>query len=128
MRPTGARPGEALIIRACDINMSGQIWEYRPARFKTEHHRHRGSRVVMIGPSAQAVLRPFLKVDTTAYLFSPRDAIEDIIEPYMIQQGFIQRTPRGRVLTANAWKHLGLTPPKDLEATQFRLFSEDDRA
>lgn len=61
-----------------------------------------------------------------AGLSEPRDAIEDIIEPYMIQQGFIQRTPRGRVLTANAWKHLGLTPPKDLEASQFRLFSEDD--
>ena len=44
----------------------------------------------------------------------------------MIQQGFIQRTPRGRVLTANAWKHMGLTPPKDLEASQFRLFTEDD--
>ncbi len=42
-----------------------------------------------------------------AGLSEPRDAIEDIIEPYMIQQGFIQRTPRGRVLTANAWKHLG---------------------
>ncbi|WLR91720.1 Holliday junction branch migration DNA helicase RuvB [Shinella zoogloeoides] len=56
-----------------------------------------------------------------AGLSEPRDAIEDIIEPYMIQQGFIQRTPRGRVLTANAWKHLGLTPPKDVVAAQFRL-------
>jgi len=61
-----------------------------------------------------------------AGLSEPRDAIEDIIEPYMIQQGFIQRTPRGRILTANAWKHLGLQIPKDLEATQFRLFQEDD--
>jgi Holliday junction DNA helicase RuvB len=61
-----------------------------------------------------------------AGLSEPRDAIEDIIEPYMIQQGFIQRTPRGRVLTVNAWKHMGLTPPKDLEASQFRLFTEDD--
>ena len=61
-----------------------------------------------------------------AGLSEPRDAIEDIIEPYMNQQGFIQRTPRGRVLTANAWKHLGLQVPKDLEATQFRLFQEDD--
>ncbi|QRI61977.1 Holliday junction branch migration DNA helicase RuvB [Shinella sp. PSBB067] len=61
-----------------------------------------------------------------AGLSEPRDAIEDIIEPYMIQQGFIQRTPRGRVLTANAWKHLGLTPPKDIEATQFRLGLEDE--
>lgn len=61
-----------------------------------------------------------------AGLSEPRDAIEDIIEPYMIQQGFIQRTPRGRILTANAWKHLGMQVPKDLEATQFRLFREDD--
>ena len=61
-----------------------------------------------------------------AGLSEPRDAIEDIIEPYMIQQGFIQRTPRGRVLTANAWKHLGMQPPKDLEAAQFRLTLEDE--
>ena len=61
-----------------------------------------------------------------AGLSEPRDAIEDIIEPYMIQQGFIQRTPRGRVLTATAWKHLGMQPPKDLEAAQFRLFQQDE--
>ena len=61
-----------------------------------------------------------------AGLSEPRDAIEDIIEPYMIQQGLIQRTPRGRVLTTTAWKHLGLQPPKDLEAAQFRLTLEDD--
>ncbi len=62
-----------------------------------------------------------------AGLSEPRDAIEDIIEPYLIQQGFIQRTPRGRLLTANAWKHLGLTVPKDLEQQQISLFQEDDR-
>ncbi len=61
-----------------------------------------------------------------AGLSEPRDAIEDIIEPYLIQQGFIQRTPRGRVLTANAWKHLGLQVPKDLEKQQISLFQEDD--
>ena len=61
-----------------------------------------------------------------AGLSEPRDAIEDIIEPYMIQQGFIQRTPRGRVMTATAWKHLGLTPPKDADLTQFRLFDEGE--
>ncbi len=37
--------------------------------------------------------------------------IEDVIEPYLIQQGFLQRTPRGRVATAAAWRHLGLLPP-----------------
>lgn len=61
-----------------------------------------------------------------AGLSEPRDAIEDIIEPYMIQQGFIQRTPRGRVLTPTAWRHLDLQPPKDLEAAQFRLFQEEE--
>ena len=59
-------------------------------------------------------------------LSEPRDAIEDIIEPYLIQQGFIQRTPRGRVLTANAWKHLGLNPPANLAMTQIALFQDDD--
>ncbi|MBU2310788.1 MAG: Holliday junction branch migration DNA helicase RuvB [Alphaproteobacteria bacterium] len=61
-----------------------------------------------------------------AGLSEPRDAIEDIIEPFLIQQGFIQRTPRGRVLTANAWKHLGLDAPADLAQQQINLFQEED--
>ena len=61
----------------------------------------------------------------SAGLSEPRDAIEDIIEPYLIQQGFIQRTPRGRVLTANAWRHLGLEVPKDLAQQQINLFQEE---
>ena len=61
----------------------------------------------------------------SAGLSEPRDAIEDIIEPYLIQQGFIQRTPRGRVLTANAWRHLGLDMPKDLAQQQINLFQEE---
>jgi Holliday junction DNA helicase RuvB len=40
-----------------------------------------------------------------------RDTIEDVLEPYLIQQGFIQRTPRGRVATAHAWQHFGLAMP-----------------
>jgi Holliday junction DNA helicase RuvB len=60
-----------------------------------------------------------------AGLSEPRDAIEDIIEPYLIQQGFIQRTPRGRVLTANAWKHMGLEPPRNMAVVQGRLFEEE---
>ena len=60
-----------------------------------------------------------------AALSEPRDAIEDIIEPYLIQQGFLQRTPRGRVLTANAFKHLGLAEPKR-EGPQIGLFVEDN--
>jgi holliday junction DNA helicase RuvB len=61
-----------------------------------------------------------------AGLSEPRDAIEDIIEPYLIQQGFIQRTPRGRVLTASAWRHLGLEAPRDLAQQQISLFQEGE--
>ncbi|MDP1646655.1 MAG: Holliday junction branch migration DNA helicase RuvB [Rubrivivax sp.] len=42
--------------------------------------------------------------------------IEDVIEPFLIQQGFLQRTPRGRIATLAAWRHLGLVPPARLAA------------
>jgi holliday junction DNA helicase RuvB len=58
-----------------------------------------------------------------AALSEPRDAIEDIIEPFLIQRGFVQRTPRGRLLTSHAFRHLGLDePPRD--PAQFRLFGQ----
>ncbi|MGA9824926.1 MAG: Holliday junction branch migration DNA helicase RuvB [Methylocystis sp.] len=60
-----------------------------------------------------------------AALSEPRDAIEDIIEPFLLQQGFLQRTPRGRVLTPNAFRHLGLKEPPRAPA-QFGLFGEED--
>lgn len=47
-----------------------------------------------------------------AALSESRDAIEDVIEPYLLQQGLIQRTPRGRMLTQKSWHHLGMQPPK----------------
>lgn len=60
-----------------------------------------------------------------AALSEPRDAIEDIIEPFLIQQGFLQRTPRGRLLTPHAFAHLGLAAPKQ-GAAQFGLFAADE--
>jgi len=60
-----------------------------------------------------------------AALSEPRDAIEEIIEPYLIQQGFVQRTPRGRLLTDNAFRHLGLAAPQRAPA-QFGLFSDPE--
>ncbi|MEM7753900.1 MAG: Holliday junction branch migration DNA helicase RuvB [Pseudomonadota bacterium] len=48
----------------------------------------------------------------SAALSESRDAIEEVIEPYLLQQGLIQRTPRGRMLAHRAWTHLGLAPPK----------------
>jgi Holliday junction DNA helicase RuvB len=47
-----------------------------------------------------------------------RDTIEDVIEPYLIQQGYLQRTPRGRIATLAAYRHLGVMPPK-AEGTLF---------
>lgn len=47
-----------------------------------------------------------------AALSESRDAIEDVIEPYLLQQGLIQRTPRGRMLAQKAWRHLGLEIPR----------------
>jgi integrase len=67
-RRTGARPGEAVIIRGCDLNMAGEIWEYTPSRHKLEHKQK--SRIIMIGPAGQEILKPFLKTDLQAYLFS----------------------------------------------------------
>lgn len=47
-----------------------------------------------------------------------KDTIEDVLEPYLIQQGYVQRTPRGRIATYNTYSHFGLTPPHNLQATQ----------
>ena len=60
-----------------------------------------------------------------AALSEPRDAIEDIVEPYLIQKGFVQRTPRGRLLTPHAFHHLGLATPQAMTA-QMGLFRGDE--
>ncbi|MDB5511630.1 MAG: Holliday junction branch migration helicase RuvB [Enterovirga sp.] len=59
-----------------------------------------------------------------AALSEPRDAIEEIIEPFLIQRGMVQRTPRGRLLTAHAFRHIGLPEPTRDPASQFGLFPE----
>ena len=62
-----------------------------------------------------------------AALGEARDAIEEIVEPYLMQQGFVQRTPRGRLLTSQAFGHLGLeAPPRD--PAQIGLFPGEDEA
>ena len=61
-----------------------------------------------------------------ASLSEPRDAIEEIIEPYLIQQGLVNRTPRGRVLTAAAFAHIGVPMPSALAANQPGLFSGEE--
>ena len=63
-----------------------------------------------------------------AALSEPRDAIEEIIEPFLIQQGLVQRTPRGRVLLPSAYNHLGLEAPPALREQLDLLVSESDDA
>ena len=58
-----------------------------------------------------------------ASLSEARDAIEEIIEPFLIQQGFVNRTPRGRILTPHAFKHLGMATPGELVSRQAELFN-----
>ncbi|MDE2181954.1 MAG: Holliday junction branch migration DNA helicase RuvB [Alphaproteobacteria bacterium] len=59
-----------------------------------------------------------------AALGEARDAIEEIVEPYLLQQGFVQRSPRGRVLTSNAFAHLGLPAPAR-DPVQVGLFADE---
>ena len=61
-----------------------------------------------------------------AALSEPRDAIEEIVEPYLLQQGFIQRTPRGRLLTAIAFQHMGKSVPQGFVGLQSSLFEEGE--
>ena len=61
-----------------------------------------------------------------AALSEPRDALEEIVEPYLIQQGFIQRTPRGRMLTALSFQHLGMVVPQGFVGTQASLFADPE--
>src|SRR4051812_42968957 len=60
-----------------------------------------------------------------AALSEPRDALEEIIEPFLIQKGLLQRTPRGRLLTSHAFRHLGLAEPAR-DASQFQLFGHSE--
>ncbi|MBI4724134.1 MAG: Holliday junction branch migration DNA helicase RuvB, partial [Rhodomicrobium sp.] len=63
-----------------------------------------------------------------AALSEGKDAIEEVIEPYLLQQGFIGRTPRGRVLTLKAFHHLGLTAPQAMREGQLPLFEGPAKA
>jgi Holliday junction DNA helicase RuvB len=57
--------------------------------------------------------------NVAAAIGEERDTIEDVIEPYLIQQGYLQRTPRGRIATLAAFRHLGVAPPKSAAGDLF---------
>jgi integrase len=72
---TGARPSEILTMRTGDIDRvtDPDCWRYRPRRHKNSHRQQ--SRVICLGPRAQAVLAPWLKEDADSYIFQPREAV-----------------------------------------------------
>src|SRR5437764_1438954 len=74
-RLTGMRPGEVTIMRTGDIDRTGHIWTFVPSGHKTEHHGH--ARTIYLGPRAQEVIKPWLRADPDAYLFQPREAMEE---------------------------------------------------
>jgi integrase len=83
---SGMRPGEVVLLRACDLDRSGDVWVYRPESHKREHHGLQ--RTIALGPKAQAVLRCWLREDCPGeYLFRPREvlaarrAVASIIRP-----------------------------------------------
>jgi len=77
---TGMRPGEVCAMRTMDLDVSGKVWLYTPGSDQGEHGQHktawRGqSRIIMIGPKAQAVLKPWLRTVLSERIFQPRDAV-----------------------------------------------------
>ena len=89
---TGMRPGEVVLMRACDIDMSDRVWEYRPASHKTEHLGK--ERIIFIGVQSQAIIGSFLKPEVDAYLFSPKDVVLDVRKKLNPKNGRTRKTLR----------------------------------
>ena len=70
---TGMRPGEAMRMRGCDLDTSGDVWVYTPDGHKTEHYGK--ERTIYLGPGAKRIVEQFLKRGMSDYLFSPREAV-----------------------------------------------------
>jgi integrase len=71
----GMRPDEVVQMRGCDLATGAPVWEYRPGSHKMEHKDK--SRVIMLGPRAQAIVKEWLKTDLEAFLFSPRESVAE---------------------------------------------------
>lgn len=124
---TGARVGEVLIMRGCDLTPGEPTWEYRPAGHKNAWRGHK--RVIILGPQAVAIVRDFLKADLQAYLFDPRDSVAEAraegrggrnpatVAPRYDRRAYYQAVVRG---CDRAFPHptLGGLGPKKLTAEQ----------
>ena len=115
----GASPGQAIIVTRAVADRALAELDVDAIGLDSMDRRYLGLVANSFGGGP-------VGIDTIAAALSePRDAIEDIIEPYLIQQGFLQRTPRGRLLTPHAFRHLGLEAPKPTPQ-QFGLFADGD--
>jgi Holliday junction DNA helicase RuvB len=115
----GAAPGHAIVVTRAVADRALAELDVDAIGLDSMDRRYLGLIAASFGGGP-------VGVDTIAAAISePRDAIEDIIEPYLIQQGFLQRTPRGRLLTPHAFRHLGLEPPTT-PTQQFGLFCADE--
>ncbi len=96
-----------------DGRVSQQIADLALTRLGVDHLGLDGADRRYLTLIAQAYGGGPVGVETlSAALSESRDALEEVIEPFLLQQGLIQRTPRGRLLTALAWRHLGLDAPR----------------
>jgi integrase len=88
MRYSNCRAEDVVHMRGCDLRMDGEVWGYRPESHKNAWRGH--ERVIYLGPQAQEVVRPFLRPDLQAYLFCPRDALEE----HHGRRGALRKTKR----------------------------------
>jgi Holliday junction DNA helicase RuvB len=118
VRDFAAAEGAAAIDRACAARSLARL-EVDEAGLDSLDRRYLRALIEHYGGGPAGV-------ETLAYAIAEaRDAVEDVIEPFLLQQGFIQRTPRGRLACAKAYEHIGLTPPAAPKPIQPGLFEEE---
>ena len=115
-RLTGMRPAEVCILRPCDLDRTGDVWLYRPASHKTEHHGR--DRVVFIGAEAQGVLLRYLAREATANCFRPCDSMAK----YLAAKSEARVTPLscGNVPGSNKQRRPKKQPGEQYEVDQYR--------
>jgi len=117
VRDFAAADGSAVIDRACAARGLARL-EVDAAGLDALDRRYLAALIENYGGGPAGV-------ETLAYAIAEaRDSVEDVIEPFLLQQGFIQRTPRGRLACGKAYLHLGLPAP-DAPRVQPMLFDEE---
>jgi integrase len=122
---TGMRPGEVVVMRGMDLEMTGKVWAYHPGSDQGAHGKHKTAhrgqdRVILIGPRAQDVLRPWLRLNLQEYLFQPREAMEQ----YRAELRRDRKTP----LTPSQANRRPKKNPRRAPSDRYRVSSYDHAA